>query len=548
MHEPTSIFALFAARAGEHPDHPFLAVPPRLSDTWNTPEEQSYGEALRVIEESAAHLTELGYGPGDVIALALDSRPEQMIEYLALNSIGACAVPINTDLGPHEIGYVLQHSGASGAIVLPEFHDLVREAARVYDITVPISTGGAAGLPIALPNRRRMQESEDIRARPAAILYTSGTTGNPKGCIISNAYALKSGRAYGNPEPALALRPGIDRVLNPLPMFHMNTLMMTAGGVIDRGACLALSGRFSLSNWWDDVRATRATRIHYLGLMIPAILTLPAGENDHDHHVVSAFGAGADEQARLTFERRFGIPLVEVWGMTETGRGLYATSETLKLGNHTCGRPQRGVEARIEREDGSPAPDGETGELVVRDTGNDPRDGFFSGYLGDPNATEEAWRGGWFHTGDIFRRDASGVFTFVDRRKNIVRRSGENISSAEVETALLADARVQQVAVVPVPDAMRDEEVLACIVLRSGAEDRATARDIVSTIRGRLSAFKIPGWVRFVDALPTTGTQKVLKHLLIPEEFRDTQPPHDVYDCRDLKARNHSESEGRPTV
>lgn len=537
MTTPRSMYDLFESRAVAHPDYPFLAVPPRMSAEWGVPEELSYGEALTRIDAIAEAFSARGYGAGDVIALALESRPEQFLVYLALNSIGACAVPINTELSTNEIGHVLRHSGSTGIIALPEVGDQLREAAHSNGVEVPVSTAGAAGLRASDPARTRLPKVEDARHRPIAILYTSGTSGTPKGCVITNAYALKSGKAYGSPEPALTLRPGVDRVLNPLPMFHMNTLMMTAGGVIDRGACLIVPGRFSLRNWWEDVRATRATRIHYLGLMIPALLTLPESPHDIEHQVVSAFGAGVDEHARLEFEKRYGIPLVEVWGMTETGRGLYATSEALGLGNHVCGRPQAGVEARIEREDGTIAPDGEAGELVVRDASENPRDGFFSGYLGDPEETENAWRGGWFHTGDVFTRDGSGIYTFIDRRKNIVRRSGENISSAEVEAALIADDRIAHVAVVPILDSMRGEEVLACVVPWKTEGTPDVARAIVRAARERIAHFKIPGWIRFVDELPTTSTQKVLKHLLVPDEFDERVPPPYLHDCRDLKAR-----------
>lgn len=535
--DPQSVFELFAQRAQDNPDNSFIAIPERLVDAWGWPTEVTYGSALDMVNRSAEQYSARGYGTGDIIALALDSRPQQLIHHLALNKLGACSVPLNPDLSEFELAHLIEHSGCSVIVTASETADRITSALAHTGPRSRITSVDLSDLPHSDPARPTLPTPEPVQRRSAAILYTSGTTGKPKGCVIDNAYALKSGLAYGSPEPDLTLRPGIDRVLNPLPMFHMNTLMMTVGGVIDRSACLVLPGRFSLSHWWSDVRETRATRIHYLGLMIPALLTAESGPHDTDHHVVNAFGAGVDPGARVRFEDRFGISLIEVWGMTETGRGLYATPDQQNLGDHVCGRPQSGVEARIEREDGSEANPDEVGELVVRDAGDDPRHGFFTGYLHDDEATEEAWRGGWFHTGDLFRRSPAGVYSFVDRRKNIIRRSGENISSAEVESALASSSHVAHVAVVPITDRMRGEEVLACIVVEHDDPDDDLARTICAEAAERLTHFKVPGWIRFVHSLPTTGTQKVLKHLLVPSDFDEDRPPAGMHDCRHLKKR-----------
>lgn len=312
--------------------------------------------------------------------------------------------------------------------------------------------------------------------------------------------------------------------------------MLTLGGAIAKGACLVLPGRFSLSNWWADVIETRATRIHYLGIMIPALLSRPEGPEDRGHHVRVGIGAGVDPAAHQRFEARFGIPLHEVWGMTETGRGLSVTEEPRMIDTRACGRPVPGLEAAIMREDGSLAGAEEPGELVVRSEGRDPRRAFFSAYLDNLEATEAAWSDGWFLTGDICRRDASGMYHFVDRKKNIVRRSGENISAAEVEAVLAESPLVAQVAVMAAPDEMRDEEVLACVVPAPGvARDAGTAAALLAHANGRLAYYKAPGWVMFLDALPTTGTQKVQKHRIFPDGFDPAAPG--LIDQRALKTR-----------
>ncbi|MGW0039301.1 AMP-binding protein [Gordonia sp. NPDC003376] len=533
----SSIYGLFADRATTFRDHPVLAVPRRLCGEWGFPAETTYADALDQVDALASAYAHRGYGNGDIIALAFDSRPQHLLHHLALNSIGTCTVPLNTDLTAPELAYVLDHSGACATVCLDTLRDIVGAAAAMTDRDLPVA-GGPEDLPDASANRARHSTNDmDPIRHPAAILYTSGTTGRPKGCVIDNLYALESGRNYGTSTEALTLRPGADRVFNPLPLYHMNSLMLTFGGVVDRGACLVVPGRFSLSNWWDDIRETGATRFHYLGIMIPALMTAVASPEDRKHSVRSAFGAGVDPVVHGAFEERFGIPLHEVWGMTETGRGLLVADEPRQISTRACGRPM-GIEARIAREDGSTADDGELGELVVRDSAEDPRRGFFTGYLHDPDATETAWLGGWFHTGDLCRRDASGMFYFVDRAKNIIRRSGENISSAEVEAVLTEDARVSQAVVLAVPDAMRDEEVLAVIVPHDDSADELVARSICLAAREQLAYYKIPGWIRFVATLPTTGTQKVQKHLLTPAGFDGSAPVPGLHDCRDLKKRS----------
>jgi acyl-CoA synthetase (AMP-forming)/AMP-acid ligase II len=273
--------------------------------------------------------------------------------------------------------------------------------------------------------------------------------------------------------------------------------------------------RFHAGRWWRTVAEAGATIIHYLGVMPAVLLKLPPAPQDRTHRIRFGFGAGVDPDHHAAFEARFGFPLVEVWGMTEAGGGAVTTTGMgpRHLGKRCIGRLGRESEYRVVADDGRDAPPGRPGELLVRARGPDPRHGFFSGYLKDPRATDEAWAGGWFHTGDVVRADADGLLFFVDRKKNIVRRSGENISVVEVESVLDALPEVAAVAVAPVADDVRGEEVCALIKLARGvpaaAEANAIAQDIVARCAERLAYFKAPGWVAFVDELPVTATQKL---------------------------------------
>jgi acyl-coenzyme A synthetase/AMP-(fatty) acid ligase len=263
--------------------------------------------------------------------------------------------------------------------------------------------------------------------------------------------------------------------------------------------------RFHPRSWWEEVARAGATIVHYLGVMPALLLALPPSPHERAHRVRFGYGANANPADHAAFEERFGFPLIEAWAMTETGGGalMAASREPRRVGTRCIGAPREDLEIRIADD---------TGELLVRRRGEDPRRGFFSGYLKDPDATEHAWRGGWFHTGDAVRRGEDGQLHFVDRIKNIIRRSGENIAALEVEAALAGHPAVRQVAIVAAPDAVRDEEVLAVVVPNSAfSSSHETASSIQAWCLERLAYFKAPGYVAFVDELPVTATNKVQK-------------------------------------
>ena len=224
--------------------------------------------------------------------------------------------------------------------------------------------------------------------------------------------------------------------------------------------------------------------------------------------------------------------------MTETGHVIADNHEPRSIDTRAFGRPDRGLEARVVDDDDAPVAAGTAGEFCVRWGGGEgPRHGFFAGYHKNPAATEEAWRGGWFHTGDIVTMAADGLCTFVDRSKNIIRRAGENIAAAEVEAVIQSHPAVAQVAAIAAPDEVREEEVLACIVAMPGSATGADlAREIQAFCLAKLAYFKVPGWVLFVEALPTTGTQKVQKTRIFPAGTDPRREPGAI-DLRDTKKR-----------
>lgn len=534
MKPQDSLYDLFCQQAQVFKNHPFLAVPGRLADSWESEREASYGDTLARVQELKSQYAAKGIREGDRVALAFQSRPEFVSHYLALNGLGVCIVPLNTDLAVDELAYQLGHSDCSAVVCLPSLEQLLTQSIAATGRAVTLSTRGPEGLGALWRPHQAAEPAARPIDRAAAILYTSGTTGRPKGCVLTNVYTQESALYNLRLPPHLAFDVGVERQMNPLPLYHMNAMVNTLGSAIVTGSCYVMSGRFSATNWWNDIADARATRFKYLGIMVPALLGQPESERDRHSGVKVAFGAGVDPALHERFEQRFNIPLIEVWGMTETGRFMCVDREPRHIHTRACGRPLQGLQARVVDDHNTEVPDGETGELVVRHSAENPRYGFFSGYLGDAQATEKAWNGGWFHSGDLVTRSADGLFTFVDRKKNIVRRSGENISSAEVEAVLAACPLVKQVAVTAVPDALRDEEVLACVIPADNvARDHDVALALHRFAAERLAYYKPPGWVYFVNELPITGTQKVQKHRIFPQGFSPDLPG--LHDVRDQK-------------
>ena len=503
-----TVYEVVGAAADRCPDNGMVCAPPMAGRAYHADGiEITYAEAWREIEALREAYAAAGWGHGHRMALLLEQRPEFFFHFLALNALGCAIVPISPDYRHEELQYLLGHSEAHTALAIESRIAELQHAAPISVVSFENFTVPEAPCPPPLSGAPK-RESE------CALLYTSGTTGRPKGCILTNGYYLNAGAWYVALGGRATLREG-DRLINPLPLFHMNSQAVSATAMFLVGGCLILPDRFHPKSWWRDVVATQATVIHYLGVVPPLLMNLPPAPEDTAHQVRFGIGAGIEPELHGPFETRFGFPLIEVWGMTETGRIYADCHEPRQIDTRAFGKPLPGLEARVVDDEGN---DAEQGELLVRHTAEAPRKDFFAGYLKNEEATEEVWHGGWFHTGDTVRQGDDGMLYFVDRKKNIIRRSGENIAAAEVEACLQTHDAVAQVAVVAVPDALRDEEVMACIVPISGiAAEEALAQRLFAWCDTRLAYYKAPGWITFRDSLPTTGTQKVQKTQLFDE-------------------------------
>jgi len=536
-----SVYAAFAASAARYPDHDFLVVLPETAQIYGIDAQTlRYGTALARVDALAARYRAAGFGPGHRAGLMLENRPAFFLHWLALNALGVSVVPLSTELRAAELEYITGHSELDLAIAPTARHADLRAAALVTQRSVAIcdADADARAIPHAATAPQACTPDADTEC---ALLYTSGTTGRPKACVLPNAYFLLAGLWYNRIGGLCTLRPGAERLITPLPMTHMNAMAYSTMAMILAGGAIVALDRFHPRSWWDSVRNSRASVIHYLGVMPAMLLGAPESARDREHAVRFGFGAGVDKTLHAPFETRFGIPLLEAWAMTETGAGavVIANREPRNIGMSCFGKPEAALEVRVVGDDGQSAPAGEPGELLVRASGDDPRRGFFREYLKDAEATAAAWEGGWFHTGDIVKQDADGQMYFVDRKKNVIRRSGENISAVEVESVLRKHPCVADVAVAATPDAVRGDEVLACVVAREPLRDEeraAHAAELVQRCLAQLAYFKAPGYVAFVDALPLTGTQKVQRAAL--KELARTLPgTPSCIDTRAMKKR-----------
>ena len=492
----------------------------------------TYGQAAAQVALLVEQLHRAGYRPGHRVALALDNRPEFFIHFLALAQLGMSVVPLNASMSPAELSYVIGHADIALAVThaghaahvraaLPDPISLHVIAADVHEYATPAAPPAAA-------------------ANELALLYTSGTTGLPKGCILSNEYFLEIGRLYVGLGGYCRFDGQGDRLATPLPVTHMNALAVSFMAMLMTGGCLIQLDRFHPSTWWQSIRSSRATAFHYLGVMPAMLLNVPATDRDDVSGAVRfAFGAGVDPRHHSAFEARFKVPLIEAWAMTETGAGAWITAnqDPRHPGQRCFGRAPAGLAHRIVDDEGVDVAPGAVGELLVRREGAQPRRGFFSGYYKDPAATDLAWRDGWFHTGDLVRTGADGSFFFVDRSKNIVRRSGENIAAVEVESALQTHPDVAATAVCPVTDEIRGEEVFAFVVLRPGVSAAAdTALRLQAHCQQALAYYKVPGYIGFRADLPQTASQK-LARARIKALGAAAVESAEAFDLRHLKKR-----------
>ena len=528
-----TIFKSFEDICRKTPSAPFLISPSRNQKGMTT---FSYQETFEKANKISTIFLDNGYGNNLRVATLLGSTPAHYIVKLALNKIGVSVVPINPDYSPDETAYLLADSGSVLAICTEHYMKQLKTAIAYKDLSVPIVTYDE------IETIQTLKPLSDLGTQvhgktEASLLYTSGTTGRPKGCILSHEYELMCGEVYANIGAPISLSFGKDKILNPLPSYHINAGIVTFFAAMLTGNSLIQPERFSISSWWEDINETEATIFHYLGVIIAVLLSDQSATKASLGKLRVGFGAGVEPALHQEFETRFGIPLIECWGMTEMCRVLYNNEEPRQIHTRAMGRPREDLQVKVVDESDQEVEIGMPGEMVVRHSEKTPRAGAFSGYLNKEKETEEAWKNGWFHTGDTVTMDETGMLYFVDRAKNIIRRAGENIAAAEVENCLFEIEFVSKIACIAVKDDIREEEVMACVVLEDGKkESKEVAEILFNHALEKMAYFKAPGYILFMDDLPVTGTQKVVKHKIFEPEI-DPRNLTGVFNFTHLKKR-----------
>ncbi|CAE6854352.1 MULTISPECIES: class I adenylate-forming enzyme family protein [Paraburkholderia] len=482
----------------------------------------TYDEIGKLIAKSANSFASMGVKKGSHVALMMPSAPEHLCAWVALAKIGAVSIGINPNYTTKELGYTLVDSKAEYLLTaskfLPNLETLLQNdciaAQKVAvwgSVTRPFHDWAAA-----LDSADWEFKSDEVEvagADPINILYTSGSTGFPKGCVLPHDYWVIKGKIVAN------LWPETTRILCDAPFHYMGPLWRFAFACY-LGAAIYVAPRASLTRF---VARWKEHKIDF-GWINNAMAMTNAQESDSDNSLEVLGTSGISPTLQDAVEKRFGAKVREHYGMTEIGLAIVMPIDADEmLGSGSCGLEAPFRECMIADENGETVRCGEVGELCVRGLG------IVKEYIGKPEANAQAFRGGWFRTGDLFWQDENGYFYFNSRIKDIIRRSAENISATEVETALSTIGEVQEVAVGPVKDAMRGEEVKAFIILKPGhSSDSVNPEKIIEYCSQLLARYKLPRYFQYYSEFPKTSSNKIAKKLLLNGEGSAVTRTYDI--------------------
>jgi crotonobetaine/carnitine-CoA ligase len=453
----------------------------------------------------AGGLAGLGVEKGTHVAIMLANEPRFYLTWFALLRLGAIEVPVNTAFFGEALDHVLRDSEAAFLVLgdvgfeavtgLPELPPTLGRIIVAHD--------GLPGVPVPTVSLDDLDgDPPDVEIGPldtAAILYTSGTTGASKGLLLGHRYFLLIGK-YN----ALNMRlTEDDRYLTCVPLFHgLGQCSGTIAPLLS-GGTVVLERKFSVRAFWDVCKKQDVTAFGAIAAMTAMLHGVPPSDGDRDHRVRFAFAVAAPAELHESFEERFGVRLVNGFGLTEGNMLTYCPYDDRRPGSAGVAVPF--VEVQIHDELGLPVPTGEVGEIVARPL---THGAFAQEYLGRPEATLELWRNLWLHTGDLGRMDDEGFLYFVDRSKDAIRRRGENISSVEVENAVLRHEGVAEVAAYGVPSTLGEDEVMLAVVPSNPA---LSPMDLHAFCQQVLPRFSVPSFIRFIAEMPYTPTNKIRK-------------------------------------
>ncbi|MGI4796655.1 MAG: AMP-binding protein [Janthinobacterium lividum] len=487
-----SVPALVRSKAREHGDRHFLQIDGR---------DFTYRQLDAATDAVAANLARLGFGPGTCIASLLPNCTAQLLGWIGAGKAGVLWSPLNSSLVGEDLVHTLRLSGAT--LLLTDADGASRTAAalppelqgtlRVLDVDTPefAELETSSGPPPAITNRP---------GDPAAILYTGGTTGLPKGVVLPHFALVAAGYRYGEALDATAA----DRHYSTLPLFHAGGIQLGIVGPLLNDMTTVMDRAFSASGYWARVREVGATVIDPISTMMSVLVLQPPGPADRDHRVRITTGVNAQIPPTVPeeFARRFGVTIVDIYGASETGGAMATSNRPGSAVPGSVGRPHGWSEVAVMDENDNRLPAGAQGNIVLRPTVPFT---FMLGYHGDGEATRRAWRNLWFHTGDLGYLDEGGNLFFVGREAHWLRRRGENISAYEVEAALTRHPAVREAIVTGAPSELGEDEVKAWIVLEGARPDEL---ELIRWCLQSLAPFKVPRFIAFVDDFPRSATKR----------------------------------------
>ena len=479
----------------------------------------TYSDFYHRCRSAATMFRDLGIGHGDRVCLFLPNVPEVLYTWFGLALIGGITVTINTAYRRDEMAFILNNAEASALVAHESLLDVATQAADIApcvrhrlfvgDEVPPTGWAAYSDLLTAAPE---IAELPPVSPTDICMLqYTSGTTGNPKGVQVTHQMYVSAGQGFALWTQATP----DDRFFTCLPYFHANAQYYSTMGTLASGATLIVQDRFSASRFWDQVRDARATVVNFIGMMMPVLAKNDPRPDDADNTVRLFYGSPAfSPEFLLEFEQRFGTDIIVGFGMTET---CYGTIETIRGERrpNSSGQPRKHPDAafdntvRIVDDLGNPVANGQPGEITIRNPAT------MAGYWRNDAETGASLRDGWLFTGDLGWLDDDNYLYFVDRKKDVIRRRGENISSQEVEDVIKSHEHVLDCAIIAVPSELGEDEVKAYITPRPGAAPEP--EDVIYWCADRLAYFKVPRYIEIRDELPRTPSLRVRKDVLRQE-------------------------------
>jgi long-chain acyl-CoA synthetase len=516
--EPHNIGDLLGQRVARTPDSAFL-----LSESDGR--QFTYAEFSAAVNRAAAMLATCGITKGDVVSLLMPNSAEYIIGYFACWQLGALAGPVNSLLKEHEIEFVMNNSEAKAILVHSEFQGRVENLRSQLPLLQSIITFDDCQKPDLQGGQVTEEALSDGWASDtmgldddAIIIYTSGTTGKPKGCLLTHGNIIANARQISE---WLNFTES-DRLLTIMPLFHMNAVSVTTMSALYAGASTVVSPRFSASKFWNIISDYQITSFGSVATMLSMLLHtypdgVPEGLKTDQLRFAMCGSAPVPAEVMKKFEQTFDCPVIEGYGLSEsTCRSTFnPPNEDRRPGS--CGLPI-GNEMKVVDDDDNEVAEGELGEIVLRG------ENILKGYFKNPEATERAFRHGWFHTGDIGYRDQDGYFFIVDRKSDMIIRAGENIYPREIDEVLYQHPAVAAAATIGVPDQLYGEEVAAFIVLKDGM--KVSEDDLITHCKSELADYKCPKTIRIVSDIPKGPTGKLLKRELATiYASGDSRPP-----------------------